>query len=106
MMNFEPQKRPGAFELLEDPFLLDHAQVETSFIFTLYWNNNSIHDNISTPCQLSGNLPVHGKVSVISKFSMKSFNSGGWGGLWGDPIRIKKRSQITLSPFPHWRDIW
>ena len=81
MMNFEPQKRPSAFELLEDPFLLDHAQVETSLIFILYRKNNSIHNNASTPCQLKGNLPVHGKVSTMSKFSMKSFNSGGGGGL-------------------------
>ena len=28
MINFDPKKRPSAFELLEDPFLLEHAQVD------------------------------------------------------------------------------
>ena len=32
-MNVEPQQRPSAFELLEDPFLLDHAQVKTFLIY-------------------------------------------------------------------------
>ena len=27
MIDFDPKKRPSAFELLEDPFLLEHAQV-------------------------------------------------------------------------------
>ena len=45
MMDIDPEKRPSAFELLEDPFLLDHAQVKITLIHisVVLWGKNSVH---------------------------------------------------------------